>query len=245
MTKELRDAKENWNKRWMSLGDSIQIMEEKRVEMIKNITKAYSAMIRQVNGKEMETQCRMEQTFENITEELAITEYMTYSKGEEIAVKSPTPISKKFRQTIESKIKEYRLSRCDYSLKSLKESLENLSRKELEITPHSEQIFMTKRLNSYGIDGDNPGLRKEKTEPPTKKRQTLIFTEGKQVVGYVKAIFDYEAEEEWEISLREGDVIAVYRRNEDGWWEGEIVDGDRGAIRKRGLFPSNFTKPSK
>ncbi|KAM4606634.1 SH3 domain-containing kinase-binding protein 1 [Polymixia lowei] len=47
--------------------------------------------------------------------------------------------------------------------------------------------------------------------------------------------FDYEAQQEDELSLRAGDVIVNIRRDDGGWWEGEL-DG------RRGLFPDNFVR---
>jgi hypothetical protein len=56
----------------------------------------------------------------------------------------------------------------------------------------------------------------------------------------VRALYDYDASMEEELSFREGDIIRVIATQLDGWWEGEIeVDGE---IR-RGQFPSNFIEP--
>lgn len=49
--------------------------------------------------------------------------------------------------------------------------------------------------------------------------------------------FDYEAQQDDELSLTAGDIIVNIRRDEGGWWEGEL--GGR-----RGLFPDNFVRVS-
>lgn len=49
--------------------------------------------------------------------------------------------------------------------------------------------------------------------------------------------FDYEAQQDDELSLTVGDVIVNIRRDDGGWWEGEL--GGR-----RGLFPDNFVRVS-
>lgn len=49
--------------------------------------------------------------------------------------------------------------------------------------------------------------------------------------------FDYEAQQDDELSLTVGDIIVNIRRDEGGWWEGEL--GGR-----RGLFPDNFVRVS-
>ncbi|XP_046879911.1 SH3 domain-containing kinase-binding protein 1 isoform X1 [Hypomesus transpacificus] len=50
--------------------------------------------------------------------------------------------------------------------------------------------------------------------------------------------FDYEAQQDDELSLTVGDIIVNVRRDDGGWWEGEL-DG------RRGLFPDNFVREIK
>ncbi|KAL3040759.1 hypothetical protein OYC64_011703 [Pagothenia borchgrevinki] len=50
--------------------------------------------------------------------------------------------------------------------------------------------------------------------------------------------FDYEAQQDDELSLTVGEIIVNIRRDDGGWWEGEL--GGR-----RGLFPDNFVREIK
>ncbi|XP_053715723.1 SH3 domain-containing kinase-binding protein 1 isoform X3 [Synchiropus splendidus] len=50
--------------------------------------------------------------------------------------------------------------------------------------------------------------------------------------------FNYEAQQDDELSLTVGDIIVNIRRDDGGWWEGEL--GGR-----RGLFPDNFVREIK
>ncbi|XP_016385536.1 SH3 domain-containing kinase-binding protein 1-like isoform X1 [Sinocyclocheilus rhinocerous] len=50
--------------------------------------------------------------------------------------------------------------------------------------------------------------------------------------------FDYQAQHDDELTIAVGDIISNIRKNEGGWWEGEL-DG------RRGLFPDNFVKEIK
>lgn len=52
-----------------------------------------------------------------------------------------------------------------------------------------------------------------------------------------RALFPYEAANEDELTLKEGDVIALLSREEpdQGWWRGEL----RGKV---GVFPDNFVE---
>lgn len=50
---------------------------------------------------------------------------------------------------------------------------------------------------------------------------------------YVRALYDYEADDRTSLSFRHGDVIQVITQLESGWWDG-IING------VRGWFPSNY-----
>ncbi|KAF9430240.1 Proline-serine-threonine phosphatase-interacting protein 2 [Podila epigama] len=65
--------------------------------------------------------------------------------------------------------------------------------------------------------------------------------DGKPILFYVRAIYDYEATIPEELSLKEGDTLAVLHTRDDGWWEGDLLTEYPGL--QRGLFPSNFTEP--
>lgn len=50
---------------------------------------------------------------------------------------------------------------------------------------------------------------------------------------YVRALYDYEADDRTSLSFHTGDVIQVITQLESGWWDGVIND-------VRGWFPSNY-----
>jgi len=59
--------------------------------------------------------------------------------------------------------------------------------------------------------------------------------EEPQLIKKVKAIYEYSPEKSDEIELMEGDIVEVYRQNDDGWWQGKNQ-----RTNKVGDFPSNF-----
>ncbi|KAJ1903810.1 formin-binding protein [Coemansia sp. IMI 209127] len=75
---------------------------------------------------------------------------------------------------------------------------------------------------------------------PTQKSQ--VSESGKEILFYVKVLYDYNAENAKELSIREGDVISVLAVSVDGWWEGERTDRNTGRSIQ-GIFPSNFSDP--
>jgi son of sevenless-like protein len=50
---------------------------------------------------------------------------------------------------------------------------------------------------------------------------------------YVRAIYDYDADDQTSLSFRQGDIIQVITQLESGWWDG-VIHGTRG------WFPSNY-----
>jgi hypothetical protein len=50
---------------------------------------------------------------------------------------------------------------------------------------------------------------------------------------YVRALFDYDADDHTSLSFRRGDIIQVITQLESGWWDGIINN-------VRGWFPSNY-----
>ncbi|KAJ2891291.1 formin-binding protein [Coemansia aciculifera] len=65
---------------------------------------------------------------------------------------------------------------------------------------------------------------------------------GRDIKFYVKVLYDYDAENDKELTIRDGDVISVLDVSADGWWEGEMTDRRTGRP-VQGTFPSNFTEP--
>ncbi|KAM9984535.1 hypothetical protein ACTFIY_008973 [Dictyostelium cf. discoideum] len=57
--------------------------------------------------------------------------------------------------------------------------------------------------------------------------------------GYLqaKALYDYNGENEGDLSFREGDIITILDQSDpDGWWQGSLPTGEQG------FFPSNFVQ---
>lgn len=52
-------------------------------------------------------------------------------------------------------------------------------------------------------------------------------------IMYVRALYDYEADDRTSLSFHEGDVIQVITQLDSGWWDG-VING------VRGWFPSNY-----
>lgn len=62
--------------------------------------------------------------------------------------------------------------------------------------------------------------------------------DGREVIAYARALYDYRAMIPEEVTFRKGDMMLVLLMQEDGWWETEVL-GPR-ARPQLGLAPSNF-----
>jgi son of sevenless len=80
---------------------------------------------------------------------------------------------------------------------------------------------------------------RDKTASPRKQSSTQIapvmaYQNSTQPAAmYVRALYDYEADDRTSLSFKQGDIIQVITQLESGWWDGIIND-------VRGWFPSNY-----
>ncbi|KAK7676487.1 hypothetical protein QCA50_020561 [Cerrena zonata] len=86
----------------------------------------------------------------------------------------------------------------------------------------------------------SPQPQQQRQSNPQQPPPTGQYTEdGRGVLFYVKALYDYQATIEEEFDFQMGDIIAVTDTPEDGWWSGELLDEAR-RQPGRTVFPSNF-----
>uniref|UniRef100_A0A8C9PJ21 SH3 domain-containing kinase-binding protein 1 n=1 Tax=Spermophilus dauricus TaxID=99837 RepID=A0A8C9PJ21_SPEDA len=107
-------------------------------------------------------------------------------------------------------------------------------------------IFKDKpiKLRPRSIEVENDFLPVEKTigkklppatvTPDPSKTEMDSRTKSKD---YCKVIFPYEAQNDDELTIKEGDIVTLINKDciDVGWWEGELNG-------RRGVFPDNFVK---
>ncbi|XP_021264754.1 SH3 domain-containing kinase-binding protein 1 isoform X1 [Numida meleagris] len=107
-------------------------------------------------------------------------------------------------------------------------------------------IFKDKpiKLRPRSIEVENDFLPVDKgvgkKVPPATATQEPAKTEvdsRTKTKEYCKVIFPYEAQNDDELTIREGDVVTLISKDciDVGWWEGELNG-------RRGVFPDNFVK---
>ncbi|XP_050997463.1 SH3 domain-containing kinase-binding protein 1 isoform X5 [Acomys russatus] len=107
-------------------------------------------------------------------------------------------------------------------------------------------IFKDKpiKLRPRSIEVENDFLPVEKTIgkklPPATSTTDPAKTEmdsRTKTKDYCKVIFPYEAQNDDELTIKEGDIVTLINKDciDVGWWEGELNG-------RRGVFPDNFVK---
>ncbi|XP_076461242.1 nostrin-like isoform X2 [Babylonia areolata] len=72
-------------------------------------------------------------------------------------------------------------------------------------------------------------------ELATAEDESDEFDDLPSPVGKCEALYDYDANEADELSIKKGDVIVVYEKLADGWWTGELNGHS-------GIFPSTYVQ---
>ncbi|KAI7885859.1 hypothetical protein K492DRAFT_203668 [Lichtheimia hyalospora FSU 10163] len=68
-----------------------------------------------------------------------------------------------------------------------------------------------------------------------------MHSDRASILEYVQAQWSYDAKIESEMTFSKNDVLAVFEKKRDGWWDAQIVHSDNDCnINARGLVPGNF-----
>uniref|UniRef100_A0A8C7PGR9 SH3-domain kinase binding protein 1 n=1 Tax=Oncorhynchus mykiss TaxID=8022 RepID=A0A8C7PGR9_ONCMY len=95
------------------------------------------------------------------------------------------------------------------------------------------------KLRPASGDMDTEGEKTQVRKSPSVSLETMKAEPERMVKGreLCKVIFPYDAHNEDELSMKEGEIVTIINRDcaDTGWWMGEI--GGR-----KGVFPDNFVK---
>ncbi|KAG9061686.1 hypothetical protein KI688_007267 [Linnemannia hyalina] len=108
----------------------------------------------------------------------------------------------------------------------------DLSRPTSYLVPNGTSV----RKNSTGMNKANVHPASSASAPAAAAPLPVREKACKQV----RALYNFDATAEGELSLRKGDVVRIIEEIDEGWWEGELVDASGG--RCEGMFPSNYVE---
>ncbi|TVY33034.1 Septation protein [Lachnellula subtilissima] len=90
-------------------------------------------------------------------------------------------------------------------------------------------------LSYYGGGGSQVGsASRQRSKSVADVRQ--FNREGRPILHFARAMYMYQAAIPEELSFAKGDILAVLRLQDDGWWEAEVA----GKNGRPGLVPSNY-----
>jgi hypothetical protein len=76
------------------------------------------------------------------------------------------------------------------------------------------------------------------------KKEGIIDTINTRLYTLAVALYDYEVADEGEISFKQGDLLGIISKGDDGddqgWWEASLLDKQNQKVVRTGLVPSNF-----
>nr|XP_018670077.1 SH3 domain-containing kinase-binding protein 1 isoform X2 [Ciona intestinalis] len=99
------------------------------------------------------------------------------------------------------------------------------------------------KVDKSSVKNEKPAAKVEKSVKNADKVPLVPPQAKKPAVEKCRAMFDYSAENDDELTLVKGDIVIILDKvsQDVGWWEGEIVDEN--GKRRKGVFPDNFVTP--
>ncbi|KAI5923386.1 hypothetical protein F4810DRAFT_720279 [Camillea tinctor] len=94
-------------------------------------------------------------------------------------------------------------------------------------------------MAGYHDDPMAQGTRQRSKSVADPSRQ--YTRDGRAILHYARALYMYQAAIPEELGFAKGDVLAILRHQDDGWWEAEIHSGN--GVGRGGLVPSNYLQP--
>lgn len=128
----------------------------------------------------------------------------------------------------------------------------------IQLAPAPEESFGSQRGRGGGSSGSGrPGTSSSSramsfyegpgaVQPASRTRSKSVadpsrqYTrDGRPIMHHARALYMYQAAIPEELGFAKGDILAILRHQDDGWWEA-MVQGGNGQI---GLVPSNYLQP--
>ncbi|KAG2385555.1 hypothetical protein C9374_003370 [Naegleria lovaniensis] len=219
---------------------NLEVLDRKRGKELKDLLRRFSKLNFNIGKSTSAQSDYMEQSFDAMNEEREIQTFIASTRSgfqppapdsfEPYIIKIPDELNKKRFSTMPGGVSVGSPSGTG-SAASVKVSSpipESSSKTTPSTTPNNNNGTSTQPppfdSTSTTVKSVVKEIVKQETEIPTK------------VIKTVTCVYGYDAAEEGELTIKEGDYINVLAMNDDGWWLGINNRGETG------LFPSNFVE---
>ncbi|KAF0972751.1 hypothetical protein FDP41_009000 [Naegleria fowleri] len=242
--KKLHEMDQKYYVQLGQIMQNLEVLDRKRGKELKDLLRRFAKLNFNIGKSTSAQSDYMEQSFEAMNEEREIQTFISSTRSgfqppapdnfEPYIIKIPDELNKKRFSTIPSG------GGTTVSSPSGTGSAVKISSPVPESSKTTTITSTTTNNNSNGtstttqpppFDSTSTGEKsivkeiiKQETEIPTK------------VIKTVTCVYGYDAAEEGELTIKEGDYINVLAMNDDGWWLGINNRGETG------LFPSNFVE---
>ncbi|KAI9284717.1 hypothetical protein BC943DRAFT_325444 [Umbelopsis sp. AD052] len=108
--------------------------------------------------------------------------------------------------------------------------------------PHTDLESQLDDMISLLNDGIDYQLELAKEDSPELSPKAQSFIQNDRAIMWVQALFDYEGEDDEELTFTTGDLIAVVDTGDGDWWHGELWDTETNSCIASGTVPSNYVE---
>ncbi|KAI8575189.1 hypothetical protein K450DRAFT_262956 [Umbelopsis ramanniana AG] len=108
--------------------------------------------------------------------------------------------------------------------------------------PHTDLESQLDDMISLLNDGIDYQLELAKEDSPELSPKAQPSIQNDRAIMWVQALFDYEAEDDEELTFTTGDLIAVVDTGDGDWWHGELWDTETNSCMASGTVPSNYVE---
>ncbi|KAG2175920.1 hypothetical protein INT44_000398 [Umbelopsis vinacea] len=108
--------------------------------------------------------------------------------------------------------------------------------------PHTDLESQLDDMISLLNDGIDYQLELAKEDSPELSPKSQPSIQNDRAIMWVQALFDYEGEDDEELTFTTGDLIAVVDTGDGDWWHGELWDTETNSCIASGTVPSNYVE---
>lgn len=112
----------------------------------------------------------------------------------------------------------------------------SMSQKLPRASPDKESPTQERPQPISNLSRRNSIVKTQAPRPEKQKENASSLNASADRVEKVTAIFDFEAENDGEMTIQRGDVITLLKRIDEGWWLGRCNNA-------KGIFPANYVEP--
>eukprot|EP00011_Vannellida_sp_DIVA3-517-6-12_P001826 CAMPEP_0114628450 /NCGR_PEP_ID=MMETSP0168-20121206/12827_1 /TAXON_ID=95228 ORGANISM="Vannella sp., Strain DIVA3 517/6/12" /NCGR_SAMPLE_ID=MMETSP0168 /ASSEMBLY_ACC=CAM_ASM_000044 /LENGTH=292 /DNA_ID=CAMNT_0001839833 /DNA_START=11 /DNA_END=889 /DNA_ORIENTATION=- len=147
---------------------------------------------------------------------VSVDELLKEAEASEAAVDAPVPAEKSAAEDTKTEEEEEESNKAE-------EPAAESEAEEKTAEPEPTEAASSESASDAAGDSQESAAGEDGTEKPKKFQATVLY--------------DYTAQQDYEMTIKSGETIAVLSKHGNGWWLGATGDG------KQGYFPGSYVEP--